>query len=65
MLGGIGSLIDQSLVRQVDVAEEPRYTMLETIREYAVEQLEANGELGGLPSDHADRFAALAAGSRT
>jgi predicted ATPase/class 3 adenylate cyclase len=61
VLEGLGSLIDQSLVRQVDAADEARYTMLETIREYAVEQLEAHAELARAASDHADRFAALAA----
>jgi predicted ATPase/class 3 adenylate cyclase len=61
VLEGLGSLIDQSLVGQVAVADEPRYTMLETIREYALEQLEAHAELKLASADHADRFAALAA----
>ena len=37
----LASLIEKSLVRQVDVAHgEPRVRMLETIREYATEQLD-------------------------
>jgi predicted ATPase/transcriptional regulator with XRE-family HTH domain len=37
---GITSLVDKSLVRQIDVAgDEPRFTLLETIREFALEQL--------------------------
>jgi predicted ATPase/class 3 adenylate cyclase len=61
VLEGLGSLIDQSLVRQVEAAEEARYTMLETIREYAREQLDAESELVRAAANHADRFAALAA----
>jgi predicted ATPase/DNA-binding SARP family transcriptional activator len=39
-LDGLASLIDKSLLRRSDPANaEPRYTMLETIREYALERL--------------------------
>src|SRR6185369_14579693 len=38
------SLIVKNLIRR-DRADEPRFTILETIREYALEQLDANGEL--------------------
>ena len=42
---GVASLIDKSLVRQVDhVAREPRFMMLDTIREFGLEQLAASGE---------------------
>jgi len=49
------SLVDKSLVRQ----NESRFWMLETIREYALEQLEASGEAEELRRRHADYFLAL------
>jgi predicted ATPase/lipopolysaccharide biosynthesis regulator YciM len=46
VLDGVASLIDKSLLRQPeDVSREPRYRMLETIREHAIVQLQAAGEL--------------------
>jgi predicted ATPase/DNA-binding CsgD family transcriptional regulator len=45
ILDGVASLVVQSLLHQVEeVGAEPRYVMLETIREYAREQLDASGE---------------------
>src|SRR6266436_3119856 len=45
LLEGIVSLVDKSLAHPVEPAKnEPRFTMLETIREYAREKLEASGE---------------------
>ena len=45
-LDGIESLVDKSLLRQdrAPDGQEPRFNMLETIREYAVERLEDSGE---------------------
>lgn len=43
VLEGVGSLVDKSLVKQVGETE-PRFSMLETIREYAAERLEERGE---------------------
>jgi len=51
------SLIDKSLVRRRDTAPEPRFWMLETIREFAVEQLSASGEQEHLARRHAEHFA--------
>ncbi|MDQ3855838.1 MAG: hypothetical protein M3281_05510, partial [Chloroflexota bacterium] len=45
VLGGVGSLIEKSLLRQEEgVGGEPRFVMLETIREYGLERLEKCGE---------------------
>ncbi len=45
ILDGLASLVDKSLIRQVNQdAGEPRLVMLETIREYAAERLEQDGE---------------------
>jgi predicted ATPase/class 3 adenylate cyclase len=51
------SLVDKSLVR---VREGDRFWMLETIREYATERLEASGEAEELRRRHAEHFLALA-----
>ena len=56
----LASLVDKSLVRQRDGAEgEPRFGLLETIREYALERLEQGGELDELRRRHALRFLEL------
>jgi predicted ATPase/DNA-binding SARP family transcriptional activator len=61
VLGGISSLIENSLLReQDDPAGEPRYSMLETIREYASEELEASAEADALRRRHVEHFLALA-----
>jgi non-specific serine/threonine protein kinase len=60
-LDGIASLIDQSLLQQVaEVSDEPRYTMLETIREYAQEQLAVSGEWKQARQRHATYVVDLA-----
>jgi non-specific serine/threonine protein kinase len=56
----LASLVDKSLVRQWDGAEgEPRFGQLETIREYALEQLEKRGELEEMRRRHAERLLEL------
>ena len=55
-LDTLGSLVDKSLIR----ARDERFVMLETIREYAIERLEASGEADDLRRRHADYFLALA-----
>ena len=44
MLDVMGSLTDASLVRRSDLTGDVRYSMLETIREFAGERLDAAGE---------------------
>jgi predicted ATPase len=44
-LDGMASMVDKSLMRQIDLdGEEPRFVMLGTIREYALERLTASGD---------------------
>jgi predicted ATPase/DNA-binding CsgD family transcriptional regulator len=46
VLDGIGSLIDKSLLREEEGRDgEPRYVMLDTVREYAQEQLATAGDV--------------------
>jgi predicted ATPase/class 3 adenylate cyclase len=59
VLDGIASLVDKSLVRVVG-GDEARFSMLETIREYALEMLEVSGEVKGIKRAHAAWFAELA-----
>jgi predicted ATPase/class 3 adenylate cyclase len=57
----ISSLVNWSLLReQTDPAGEPRFVMLETIREYASERLDQRGESDVLRRRHAVYFAKLA-----
>ena len=66
VLDGLQSLVDKSLVTQssnppsIQKPEEPRFSMLETIREYAVERLETSSEAELLRQRHAEYYLALA-----
>jgi predicted ATPase/class 3 adenylate cyclase len=61
MVDGIAALLDQSLLQQIAGLDgEPRFTMLETIREYALERLEASGEAATIRQRHAEYFLELA-----
>jgi predicted ATPase/DNA-binding XRE family transcriptional regulator len=45
LLDGIGALLEQSLLRQAPgIDDEPRFQMLETVREFGLEQLTRSGE---------------------
>jgi predicted ATPase/class 3 adenylate cyclase len=60
VLEGLSSLVDKSLLRQEEGVEEPRFVMLETIREYARERLELSGNAEEIRRMHAEYFLALA-----
>ena len=60
MLDGLATLADHSLVRTGDADGEPRFSLLEPIREFALERLEASGDVGRLRERHAVAFLALA-----
>ena len=61
VIGALASLIEKSLVRQMDVARgEPRVMMLETIREFATEQLGRRPEAEDVHRAHATYYADLA-----
>lgn len=61
ILDGIADLVDHSLLgREVGPDGNPRYRMLETVREFARERLEASGEGAGVRGQHAAHFLALA-----
>ncbi len=58
---GLASLVDKSLARGLETADEPRFTLLETIRQYAGEMLAADGaERESTLRRHAEHFFALA-----
>ena len=59
VLDGVAELVDQNLLRQVPRPGLVRYAMLETIREYAAERLEAMPEAERARSAHAAAFLAL------
>ena len=64
VLSGVESLLDKSMLRQKEQADgEPRFTMLETIREYGLECLKERGETETLRRRHANFFLALAEGA--
>jgi predicted ATPase/class 3 adenylate cyclase len=64
VLDGLASLAEKSLLRPVPGSEtEPRFAMLATIREYALQRLEVSDDAELLRRRHADAFVALAEGS--
>ena len=60
-LDGLTSLVDKSLIRRTEPEGSlPRFSMLETIREFGQEQLEAGGDLDVVARRHAEHFLGLA-----
>jgi len=61
ILDRLAALVNQSLLRQEEGPDgEPRFTMLETVSEYALERLEESGEAESIQRQHANYFVALA-----
>jgi len=57
-------LQERSLIRMEEHADEPRYRMLETLREFGQERLEARGDLKSLRARHAEHYGAMAREAR-
>ena len=63
-LDGLGSLVDKSLIRQAETdGGEPRFGMLETIREHAGERLDREWDGQATRRRHAKHFFAVAEAS--
>jgi predicted ATPase len=57
VLDAVASLVDKSLVRvETPVAGDPRFVLLDTVREFALERLEASGQAGQVRARHAEFF---------
>ena len=56
ILNVLTALVDNSLLWQQEINDEPRFSMLETIRAYAVERLTESGEMDALRASHAQYF---------
>src|SRR5438309_1898102 len=64
VLDALSSLVEHSLVRQTEVAGEPRFRMLVTIREFALERLAESEERDLLRMRHARAYLAFAEEAR-
>ncbi len=62
-LDGVASLAEKNIVQHVSGldSEEPRFRMLETVREFGLERLAASGESENIQRAHARYYADLAA----
>ena len=65
ILEGISSFVSKNLLRQVEaysegINGEPRFSMLETIRKYGLEQLRESGEEEEIRQHHTEFYLALA-----
>jgi predicted ATPase len=61
LLDGMASMVDKSLMQQAEQGKgESRFVMLETLREYALEKLEASGEAALTRRAHAAYYLVLA-----
>jgi predicted ATPase/DNA-binding SARP family transcriptional activator len=60
----LGALVDKSIVSVSFPADEARYSVLDTVRDYVLRQVDDDGGLGDLRRAHAEHFASLADASR-
>ena len=60
----LSSLVDASLIRDAERAGQPRFSLLETIREYARERLRESGQWKEAHDRHAAHFLKLAESAR-
>jgi tetratricopeptide (TPR) repeat protein len=58
------SLLEKSLVRRTEPPADPRYWMLETIREYAAEQLDLAGERDAMERRHFEVYSLVVRDAR-
>ena len=60
VLDGVVALVEQSLLRQMPATDdEPRYQMLETVREFGLERLTQPGKEDEARQRHAEHFLRL------
>ncbi len=59
VLDPVTELVEHSLLRRADDGGRPRFTMLETVREFAAEQLAADPEMRAVTDAHARVFGRL------
>ncbi len=55
-LDSMSLLVDHSLVQQTTVSGEPRFKLLESLRAFALEQLETSGEIDQVRRSHAEYY---------
>jgi non-specific serine/threonine protein kinase len=65
VLDGLAGLVDASLLRQVEREGEPRFQILETLREFGLEQLQGTGEYDEVQLTHSDLFLTFAEAATT
>jgi non-specific serine/threonine protein kinase len=59
VLRGLNALVDHSLIYRMDHEDEPRFSMLETIREFGLARLAASDEEAATRDRHAAYYVAL------
>ncbi|HEX8599016.1 MAG TPA: tetratricopeptide repeat protein [Chloroflexia bacterium] len=63
--GELERLADKSLLRHSSAGDEPRFSMLETLREYAMKRLLESGEAAEVQQRHANYYLALSEQAET